>query len=197
MKKNIKMIFLIVGVLLLVIILDTVQALIFNNNPVIGIETKCMKKEGIFVETYHCDNRNVTRLKKSNVCYYEDVCRINVISDYLEGVSDSVKVLINGKEYTLVLEENETVKSFIDLLPKELNMSELNGNEKYVYLDSILPTDSYNPKHIEAGDVMLYGDNCLVIFYKSFDTNYSYTRIGHIDNLPDLGNESINIKIER
>ena len=170
MKKNIKMIFLIVGVLLLVIILDTVQALIFNNNPVIGIETKCMKKEGIFVETYHCDNRNVTRLKKSNVCYYEDVCRINVISDYLEGVSDSVKVLINGKEYTLVLEENETVKSFIDLLPKELNMNELNGNEKYVYLDTTLPTNPYNPKKINAGDVMLFGSNCLVIFYKSFET---------------------------
>ena len=73
-------------------------------------------------------------------------------------------------------------------------MEELNGNEKYIYLDETYPTNSYNPKHINKGDVMLYGDNCLVIFYKSFDTSYSYTKIGHIDNLEELGNESINVK---
>ena len=108
-----------------------------------------------------------------------------------------VKVVINNKEYTINLENNETVKSFVNILPKEFKMNELNGNEKYVYLDTSLPTDSSNPKKINAGDVMLYGDNCLVIFYKSFDTSYSYTKIGHIDNLPDLGFESINVKFEK
>ena len=82
------------------------------------------------------------------------------------------------------------------MLPLELNMKELNGNEKYVYLDNSLPTNSSNPKRINAGDVMLYGNNCLVIFYKSFDTSYSYTKIGHIDNLENLGNENIKVKIK-
>ena len=76
-------------------------------------------------------------------------------------------------------------------------MSELNGNEKYIYLDTTLPTNSSNPKRINAGDVMLYGNNCLVIFYKSFDTSYSYTRIGHIDDLPNLGNGNITVKFEK
>lgn len=67
-------------------------------------------------------------------------------------------------------------------------MSELNGNEKYVYMNDLFLTSSIKPKHINAGDVMLYGNNCLVIFYKSFDTSYSYTKIGHINNLPNLGN---------
>lgn len=44
---------------------------------------------------------------------------------------------------------------------------------------------------------MLYGNNCLVVFYKSFDTSYSYTKIGHIDNLSDLGSRNITIKFER
>ena len=114
-----------------------------------------------------------------------------------DEVIKSVKLLIAEKEYVLDLEDNETVKQFIIKLPQELEMSELNGNEKYIYLDYTLPTNAYNPKNIHAGDVMLYGNNCLVIFYKSFNTSYSYTKIGHINNLPDLGNDSINIKIEK
>ena len=101
-------------------------------------------------------------------------------------VIKSVKAIINAKEYKIDLEDNE-----------ELNMRELNGNEKYIYLDTTLPTNSSNPKRINVGDVMLYGDNCLVIFYKSFDTSYSYTKIGHIDNLPNLGNDSISVKFEK
>ena len=112
-------------------------------------------------------------------------------------VIKSVKAIINRKEYVINLEDNETANSFANLLPQELNMSELNGNEKYIYLDTTLPTNSSNPKRINAGDVMLYGNNCLVIFYKSFDTSYSYTRIGHIDDLPNLGNGNITVKFEK
>ncbi len=123
-------------------------------------------------------------------------CHNNKINDSNE-VINTVKIIINEQEYVIDLEENETVKSFISMLPLELNMTELNGNEKYIYLDTSLPTNSYSPKRIEAGDVMLYGNNCLVIFYKSFNTSYSYTKIGHIDNLPDLGNDSILVKFEK
>lgn len=110
-------------------------------------------------------------------------------SNYKESVGYEVNVQVN-------LEDNETALEFSKLLPLTVNMNELNGNEKYVYLDKPLKTNPYNPKHIEAGDVMLYGNNCLVIFYKSFDTSYSYTKIGHIDNLPDLGNGDVNVKID-
>ena len=108
-----------------------------------------------------------------------------------------MKAIINDNEYIINLEDNETAKNFINILPKELTMNELNGNEKYIYLDTTLPTNEFNPKKINAGDVMLYGNNCLVIFYKSFDTTYSYTKIGHIDNLDDLGNGSILVKFEK
>jgi hypothetical protein len=118
-------------------------------------------------------------------------------SEKSNGVIKSMKAIINEKEYIINLEDNEMTKSFIDLLPLEVKMNELNSNEKYVYLDTTLPTNSSNPKRINAGDVMLYGNNCLVIFYKSFDTSYSYTRIGHIDDLPNLGNGNITVKFEK
>ena len=108
---------------------------------------------------------------------------------------DIVKALINNDEYTIDLEDNETAKAFVELLPLKIDMKELNGNEKYYYLNKSLPSDSSNIKKITAGDVMLYGDDCLVIFYKSFNTSYSYTKIGHINNLKDLGNNNVSLEI--
>ena len=117
----------------------------------------------------------------------------NFVLENISEVKSSVIALINDKQYKIVLEDNNTAKFFANMLPKELKMDELNGNEKYIYLDTKLPSNPSNPKRINAGDVMLYGDNCLVIFYKSFDTQYSYTKIGHIDNLPDLGKNSVTV----
>ena len=129
--------------------------------------------------------------------YDNDKIENNKKSNSSNEVINSMKVTINDKQYTIYLENNDTVKSFVNLLPKEFNMSELNGNEKYIYLDYSLPTNSFNPKKINSGDVMLYGNNCLVVFYKSFDTNYSYTKIGHIDGLDNLGDGSITVKFEK
>lgn len=112
-------------------------------------------------------------------------------------IMENVNVIINSQKYNATIENNKTAKKFISLLPQEFSMKELNGNEKYIYMDNSLPTNSINPKHIESGDIMLYGDDCLVIFYKSFDTNYGYTKIGHIDNLPDLGNDNVSVKFEK
>lgn len=102
---------------------------------------------------------------------------------------------LNNEKLEINLEENSTASALVKLLPLDITMNDLNKNEKYAYLDESLPTNTYSPKHIEAGDVMLFGDNCLVIFYKSFDTSYSYSKIGHIDNLPELGDENIDITI--
>ena len=128
---------------------------------------------------------------------------VNNSKNYEKEIGESdvkvseVKVTINDKEYIIELENNDTVNEFIKILPQEFIMDELNGNEKFVYMNNSLTTNSYNPNHIVKGDVMLYGNNCLVIFYKSFDTSYSYTKIGHIANLDNLGNGSITAKFDK
>ena len=102
-----------------------------------------------------------------------------------------MKVIINEKEYIINLEDNATAKKLVEILPFEVTMTELNGYEKYVYLATGFPIDPYQPEHLEKGDVMLFDNACLVIFYKSVDLPFNYTKVGHIDNIDDLGNEDI------
>lgn len=94
-------------------------------------------------------------------------------------------VSIDDYHFSAVLYDNAYSKAFSKMLPITLEMSDLNGNEKYYYLDNTLPTDSKNPKQIKSGDIMLYGDNCLVLFYKSFSSSYSYTKLGYIEDTSD------------
>ncbi len=106
----------------------------------------------------------------------------------------NISVLINNKKYNVILEKNRTAQEFVNLLPNDFMMQELNGNEKYVYLDTKLSSDAIDIKHIIKGDIMLYGNNCIVIFYKSFETNYRYTKIGHIENLNHLDSNDVLVK---
>ncbi len=94
--------------------------------------------------------------------------------------TSDMTVTVNGKSFGATLADNSTARAFAELLPMTLDMEELNGNEKYHYLGSSLPSNPTNPGKIEAGDIMLFGNDCVVIFYETFNTSYSYTRIGMI-----------------
>ena len=99
-----------------------------------------------------------------------------------EQESSTMTITINSQTFLATLYDNETATALKAKLPLTLDMSELNGNEKYNYLPFSLPANAGNPGQIHAGDLMLYGSNCLVLFYESFSTGYSYTPIGRVDN---------------
>lgn len=96
--------------------------------------------------------------------------------------TDRVNVQIGNESFTIILYDNDAAAAFAEMLPLTLDMSELNGNEKYFYLDSDLPAMAEPVGAIRNGDFMLYGANCLVLFYDSFSTGYSYTRLGRVEN---------------
>lgn len=96
----------------------------------------------------------------------------------------SIEITVGDRTFSAALYDNETAEKFAETLPLTLDMSELNGNEKYFYLSDDLPTAPKRPDKINSGDIMLYGSSCLVLFYDSFSTSYSYTPIGCIDD-PD------------
>ena len=76
--------------------------------------------------------------------------------------------------------------AFRSMLPMTVVMNDLNSNEKYGNLSSELPVNARRPGTIRAGDLMLFGLDCIVLFYKSFSTSYSYTSIGRIADVTGL-----------
>lgn len=110
----------------------------------------------------------------------------NLVESEEGKMEKNLSLQVNGKTFKITLEENETTEALTKVLPLKIIMNELNGNEKYYYLDTMLPSNPTRVEKIESGDIMLYGDNCLVIFYEDFKTTYSYTRIGKIENTEGL-----------
>ena len=119
----------------------------------------------------------VTRGEAANILYHY----LSRSQEELPTHSDPLLVLsVGGRDFTVQLEENASAQALMENLPFTGIMSELNGNEKYYPLPKNLPTNPERPETIQAGDLMLYGSDNLVLFYESFATSYSYTRLGRV-----------------
>lgn len=112
-----------------------------------------------------------------------------------------IKITIGKATFTATLNNTATATAFKALLPLTITMQELNGNEKFFYFPSTLPTHAAAGGDIEPGDLMLYGNNCLVIFYEGLHTTYRYTRLGRIHQVSGLaaalGNGTATLRFER
>jgi hypothetical protein len=97
-----------------------------------------------------------------------------------------VLMTVGAHRFNVVLADNEAARAFRKQLPLTLAMEELNGNEKHAQLPKPLPAKASRPGTIRGGDLMLYGSSTLVVFYATFDSSYSYTRLGRIDDAPKL-----------
>ena len=97
-----------------------------------------------------------------------------------------MSITVGDKSFTAVLYDNKTADEFYSRLPLKLDMRELNGNEKYYDLDKPLTADSSVAGHISKGDIKLFGDDCIVLFYDGFMSGYSYTNIGYIEDTDGL-----------
>src|SRR4051794_4591657 len=84
----------------------------------------------------------------------------------------AIKITIGSKNFIAILDDNATAAAFRALMPMTVEMTELNGNEKYVRLPGNLPTKVANPGTIKTGDLMIYGSTTVVLFYKTFPTSY-------------------------
>lgn len=104
----------------------------------------------------------------------------NIMDDYI--------IKIKNQEFKVCIYENETAQAIAAQFPITLNMKDLNQNEKYYFLSEEYPVNPEKTGQIKTGDLMLYGSDCLVLFYQTFSTSYRYTPVGYIEDPNGLEN---------
>lgn len=92
----------------------------------------------------------------------------------------TIEIIAGGQTFTAALNGSKAAQALAAKLPLTITMQELHGNEKYHYFSDTLPADAQRVGTIRAGDLMLYGSDCLVLFYQTFSTAYTYTPLGSI-----------------
>ena len=93
---------------------------------------------------------------------------------------------VGDRRFAITLTDDAAARAFAARLPLTLDMRELDGNEKHADLPDTLPANPSRPGTIRNGDLMLYGTNTVVVFYATFTSSYSYTRLGRVDDPADL-----------
>ena len=112
-----------------------------------------------------------------------------------EQAEMKMNVQVGDYTFTATLENNTAVEELVEMMkerPVTINMDDYSGFEKVGSLGRNLTT-SNRQTTTDAGDIVLYNGNNIVMFYGS--NSWSYTRIGKIDDLTDwkkaLGSGSI------
>ncbi len=104
-------------------------------------------------------------------------------SEEEENQEMKMKVQVGDSTFTAILENNAAVDALVEMMEEEpvvIQMSDYAGFEKVGPLGESLPANN-SQTTTEAGDIVLYQGNQIVIFYGS--NSWSYTRLGRIEDL--------------
>ena len=100
-----------------------------------------------------------------------------------ENTTMKMRIQVGGSTFTAALEENAAVEALVEMMkngPVSIQMRDYAGFEKVGPLGTSLPTSNQQTT-THTGDIVLYQGNQIVMFYGS--NSWSYTRLGHIDDL--------------
>ncbi|GFM64282.1 hypothetical protein PSCICJ_04000 [Pseudomonas cichorii] len=106
----------------------------------------------------------------------------------VQPLPSRIWMTVREKRFAITLADTEAAREFIAMLPLSIEMPDLNSNEKHATLSKSLSRNEIRPGIIRTGDLMLYGSQTLVVFYRSFTSPYSYTRLGHVDDTSGFEN---------
>ena len=96
-------------------------------------------------------------------------------------MSDKIQITVDGKTLPIALENNAATKALVEALRAAsitYTARDYGGFEKVGALGRSLPAND-SQITTQAGDVILYSGNQLVLFYGS--NSWSYTRIGKME----------------
>ncbi len=125
----------------------------------------------------------------------------NVQGKEPEQEADTMVLKINGEIVSVEWEDNESVEALMDLVstePLSIQMSMYGGFEQVGSIGTSLPRNDVQTT-TEAGDIVLYSGNQIVVFYGS--NSWAYTRLGKVtdkskDEMSELlGNGDVMITV--
>ncbi|WP_293730966.1 cyclophilin-like fold protein [uncultured Actinobacillus sp.] len=99
---------------------------------------------------------------------------------------NTMNITIGQSTFSTELADTKAAQELTALLPLTLEMQDHLSNEKFAELPKALSRNDQAVGRIEAGDIMLWGGNTLVVFYESFQSSYRYTKLGKIKNTAQL-----------
>ena len=111
----------------------------------------------------------------------------------------SYYIKIGDKTFPFELKDTSPANELKEKLPFTVRMTKLNNNEIYYQFSDKFTTDTKTVGTINAGDIYLYRDDYLVLFYQTFTTSYSYSEIGHLtdtNGLAEAIGDGSNIDVE-
>ncbi len=121
-------------------------------------------------------------------------------SENIQDVTEmKLKVEVGEQTFFATLEENAAVDALAELLrqgPLALQLHDYSRFEKVGPLGTDLPAEDRQTT-TQAGDIVLYTGNQIVLFYGS--NSWSYTRLGRIDDLTGwvevLGSGDVTVRL--
>lgn len=99
---------------------------------------------------------------------------------------NTMNITIGQSTFSAELADTPAAKELTALLPLTFTMQDHQRNEKFAELPKALSRQDQVLGRIEAGDIMLWGGDTLVVFYESFQSSYRYTKLGKIKNTAQL-----------
>ncbi len=112
-----------------------------------------------------------------------DTAETDIQDNMEENKVANMNVQVGDVVFSATLEKNEAMSALVEMMresPVVIQMSDYSGFEKVGSLGTSLPT-SNSQTTTQAGDIVLYNGNQIVIFYGS--NSWNYTRLGYIDDL--------------
>lgn len=106
-----------------------------------------------------------------------------------EETDEMITVLVSahGKAFSAKFHNNALAKAIASQMPFTLDMSDFLGQEKVASLRFDLPNaTTETPSTIGPGEIYLWSENQLVLFYTTFSNSYSYVPIGYIEDVAGL-----------
>ena len=123
--------------------------------------------------------------------YLKNVVNSNREETYENAIKDigtlpDIQIKLNGIYYRATPVISYATQNFMKNFPMSVQMSDENSNQKKGCVYFKIEGDSDKPKNIEKGDLLIYGDSCIVIATSDFAGHGKYKKIGHINNIDGL-----------